>query len=60
LKLNNKLSQSRANSIVDYLVKKGIDSRRISAKGFGPSLPIADNSSAEGRAKNRRVVIKVI
>ncbi|HSQ46623.1 MAG TPA: OmpA family protein, partial [Lutibacter sp.] len=60
LKLNNKLSQTRANSIVDYLVKKGIDSRRISAKGFGPSLPIADNSSAEGRAKNRRVVIKVM
>lgn len=60
LNLNNKLSLSRANSIVDYLVKQGIDRRRISAKGFGPSLPIADNSSAEGRAKNRRVVIKVI
>ena len=60
LKLNNKLSQARANSIVDYLVKQGIDSRRISAKGFGPSLPIADNSTAEGRAKNRRVVIKVM
>ena len=60
LKLNNKLSQARANSIVDYLVKQGIDSRRISAKGFGPSFPIADNASAEGRAKNRRVVIKVM
>ncbi|MGV8944999.1 MAG: OmpA family protein, partial [Lutibacter sp.] len=60
LKLNNKLSQARANSIVDYLVKQGIDSRRISAKGFGLSLPIADNSTAEGRAKNRRVVIKVM
>lgn len=60
LKLNNKLSQARANSIVDYLVKEGIDSRRISAKGFGPSLPIADNSTAEGRAKNRRVVIKIM
>lgn len=60
LKLNNKLSQARANSIVDYLVKQGIDTRRISAKGFGPSLPIADNSTAEGRAKNRRVVIKVM
>lgn len=60
LKLNNKLSQARANSIVDYLVKEGIDSRRISAKGFGPSLPIAENTSEEGRAKNRRVVIKVM
>lgn len=60
LKLNNKLSLARANSIVDYLVKQGIDSRRISAKGFGPSLPIADNSTAEGRAKNRRVVIKIM
>lgn len=60
LKLNNKLSQLRAGSIVDYLVKQGVDSRRILAKGFGPSLPIADNSTAEGRAKNRRVVIKVM
>ncbi|OGS72149.1 MAG: hypothetical protein A3F91_03100 [Flavobacteria bacterium RIFCSPLOWO2_12_FULL_35_11] len=60
LKLNNKLSQSRANSIVDYLVKQGIDRHRISAKGFGQSLPIADNSTVEGRAKNRRVVIKVM
>ncbi|MDO9038222.1 MAG: OmpA family protein, partial [Lutibacter sp.] len=60
LNLNNKLSQARANSIVDYLVKQGIDSRRLSAKGFGPSLPIADNSTVEGRAKNRRVVIKVM
>jgi outer membrane protein OmpA-like peptidoglycan-associated protein len=60
LKLNNKLSQTRANSIVDYLVKQGVDSLRISAKGFGPSLPIADNSTTEGRAKNRRVVIKVM
>ncbi|MDP3312046.1 OmpA family protein [Lutibacter sp.] len=60
LNLNNKLSQARANSIVDYLVKQGIDSLRLSAKGFGPSLPIADNTTADGRAKNRRVVIKVM
>lgn len=60
LKLNNQISQTRANSIVDYLAKKGIDSRRISAKGFGSSLPIADNITVEGRAKNRRVVIKII
>ena len=60
LKPNNQISQTRANSIVDYLVKNGIDGRRISAKGFGPSLPVASNTTAEGRAKNRRVVIKVI
>lgn len=60
LALNIKLSQARANSVVDYLSKNGIDSNRLAAKGFGPSLPVADNSTSEGRAKNRRVVMKVV
>lgn len=60
LALNTKLSQARANSVVDYLTKNGIDGSRLSAKGFGPSLPVASNTTAEGRAKNRRVVMKVV
>lgn len=60
LNLNNKLSQSRANSVVDYLTKNGIDRSQLIAKGYGPSLPVADNATAEGRTKNRRVVMKVI
>lgn len=60
LALNNKLSQMRAQSVVAYLTKKGIDNNRLSAKGFGPSAPIADNSTADGRTKNRCVVIKIM
>ena len=60
LNLNNSLSQSRANSVVDYLAKNGIEKSRLMAKGYGPTVPVADNSTAEGRTKNRRVVMKVI
>jgi outer membrane protein OmpA-like peptidoglycan-associated protein len=60
LNLNNKLSQSRANSVVDYLTKNGIDRNQLIAKGYGSSLPVADNATAEGRTKNRRVVMKVL
>lgn len=60
LNLNNKLSQSRANSVVDYLTKNGIDRNQLIAKGYGPLLPVADNATVEGRTKNRRVVMKVL
>ena len=60
LNLNNKLSQSRANSVVDYLTKNGIERNQLIAKGYGSSLPVADNATAEGRTKNRRVVMKVL
>ena len=56
---NQKLSQRRVNSVKDYVVKKGVESGRISGQGFGESKPIADNKTKEGRAKNRRVEIKV-
>lgn len=57
---NMKLSQLRANSIVDYLVKSGIAREQLLAKGYGPSIPIADNSTKEGKAQNRRVEMKVL
>ncbi|MEY4703553.1 MAG: hypothetical protein RIR96_1450, partial [Bacteroidota bacterium] len=63
---NLKLSDARANSVVNYLVKKGIDKKRLTAKGFGESTPIADNENAdgtdnpEGRQKNRRTEFQVI
>jgi len=53
---NSKLSQDRADAVVKYLVSnKGVDGKRLSAKGFGDSQPIADNKTKKGQAKNRRV-----
>jgi outer membrane protein OmpA-like peptidoglycan-associated protein len=51
---NLTLSTNRAKSIVDYLVSKGIGTERLSYKGYGDTQPVADNSTEEGRAKNRR------
>lgn len=53
--LNTDLSQRRAQAVVDYLISKGIEATRLSARGYGPDRPIADNTTSEGRAKNRRV-----
>jgi outer membrane protein OmpA-like peptidoglycan-associated protein len=59
-KLNLSLSQRRAQSVMDYLVSKGIESHRLRAKGFGESKPIATNATPLGRAKNRRVDFRLI
>ena len=59
LKINDRLSLSRAKVVMQYLVKKGIDSKRLSAKGFAFNQPIADNKTYSGRALNRRVEILV-
>lgn len=55
LALNMKLSQARAEAVKDWLVEHGIDPSRLEAVGLGPNNPIADNSTKEGRAKNRRI-----
>ncbi len=52
---NQKLSEDRARAVVDRLVEMGIDAGRLTGKGLGQNNPVADNGSAEGRAKNRRV-----
>jgi len=57
---NLKLSEQRASSVRDYLVSRGVSENRLVARGYGESLPIADNMTAEGRAKNRRVELKII
>ena len=57
--INDKLSKERAMAVKDYLVKKGIDTTRLDAQGFGQNQPIASNKTADGRSQNRRVVVKV-
>lgn len=54
---NKILSQQRADAIVDYLVSKGITRSRFTSEGFGPDVPVADNNTSAGKAKNRRVQI---
>lgn len=56
-KSNLKLSQGRADAVKAYLVKKGVAAERITSRGMGSDSPIADNATAEGRAKNRRVEV---
>ena len=57
---NQTLSQKRAQNVVDYLVKKGIASTRIIAKGYADTQPVVPNTSEENKAKNRRTVLKII
>lgn len=58
--MNAELSQQRALSVSRYLTKQGVASGRLMATGYGASNFIADNSSSEGRAMNRRVEIKIL
>ncbi|MEY4874921.1 MAG: hypothetical protein RL708_70 [Bacteroidota bacterium] len=57
---NKKLSEERAYAVRDYLVTKGVDEARLNAFGYGESNPIADNTTEEGRAKNRRVEFEIL
>ncbi len=57
---NQKLSTRRAEAVKAYLVSKGIEKNRVYTEGKGEKQPVADNKTAEGRAKNRRVEIEVV
>jgi outer membrane protein OmpA-like peptidoglycan-associated protein len=52
---NRDLSQRRANSVMRYLIQHGIEASRLSTRGFGPDQPLEPNTTARGRARNRRV-----
>ncbi|MCK9490681.1 MAG: OmpA family protein [Sulfurimonas sp.] len=57
---NQKLSQRRATSVRDMLIEKGVDAQKVTAVGKGELEPIADNTTAEGRAENRRIEAELI
>ena len=57
---NQGLSERRAQAIVDYLASRGIDQRRLRARGNGAANPVTSNKTAEGRARNRRTDILFI
>jgi len=52
---NKKLSEQRASAVMQYLIERGIDKKRLKSVGYGLEKPVADNKTEEGRAKNRRV-----
>lgn len=57
---NQILSQKRAEAVRNYLISQGIDANRMTAKGFGENKPIADNSTPQGKAQNRRTEISIL
>jgi outer membrane protein OmpA-like peptidoglycan-associated protein len=57
---NQKLSESRANAVRDFLIAEGIGAGRLTAAGFGEDQPIATNKTRAGRKENRRVEINLI
>lgn len=57
---NQKLSQGRAQAVADFIVSKGIDKGRVSAKGYGSAKPVASNKTAAGKAENRRVEFTIL
>lgn len=57
---NQRLSEQRAKAVFDFLVDKGVASERLSYKGYGDTKPVADNSTEEGRAQNRRTTFTVV
>ena len=57
---NRALSQRRAEMVMTYLVSKGVPAASLTARGYGPDKPVADNASADGRAQNRRVELRLV
>ncbi len=60
LEYNMQLSERRAKAVYNYLVSKGISPSRLATRGYGPLKPIASNKTPEGRARNRRVEVKIL
>lgn len=60
IEFNVGLSRRRAQAVAQYLVDHGIVAERLEAEGFGPSRPVADNTTEQGRARNRRVEFKLL
>ena len=56
---NESLSERRARTVWAFLIRYGVDESRISYRGYGESQPISDNATPEGRAKNRRVELRI-
>jgi outer membrane protein OmpA-like peptidoglycan-associated protein len=57
---NQTLSEKRAASVANYLKEKGVKAERLTSVGFGETLPVADNATAEGRSENRRVSFVIV
>ena len=57
---NQSLSERRAQTVAGYLVTQGVQGSRIRSQGFGETMPVSDNATPEGRARNRRVEIKIV
>ena len=57
---NLRLSRDRAEAVMQYLVDRGIDKKRIVVVGYGPAKPVASNANPESRQNNRRVEVKIL
>ncbi|HCF24254.1 MULTISPECIES: OmpA family protein [unclassified Novosphingobium] len=57
---NQTLSENRARTVMNYLISKGVPAARLRSQGFGETMPVASNDTADGRARNRRVEIKIV
>ncbi|NOZ89921.1 MAG: OmpA family protein, partial [Epsilonproteobacteria bacterium] len=56
---NQRLSENRANAVKQYLINHGVNASRLEAIGYGETQPIADNSTKEGKEKNRRIEFNI-
>ena len=57
---NQTLSENRARTVANYLISQGVSAARVRSQGFGETMPVASNDTAEGRTRNRRVEIKIV
>ena len=60
MELNMRLSRERAAAVREYLIKKGVPGARLVAEGYGPTRPVADNTTPPGRDKNRRTEFVIL